>query len=85
MRGRHQKMPKTKIVWKHTYMRLSKAKGFWTGPQKGVLSLYFDSFSSPNVKRSKMKTFLKLSLVSSNLRLRTVFYFFEKMTVISLC
>ena len=56
-----------------------------TEPQKGVLSLYFDSFSPPNAKRSKIKTFLKVSLVSLTFRLRTVFYFFEKMIVISLC
>ena len=43
-RGRRQKMPKTKIVRKDAYMRLLKAKGFCTEPQKGVLSLYFDSF-----------------------------------------
>ena len=84
-RGRRQKMPKTKIVRKDAYMRLSKAKGFCTEPQKGVLSLYFDSFSPPNAKRSKIKTFLKVSLVSLTFRLCTVFYFFEKMTVISLC
>ena len=78
-------MLKTKIVRKDAYMRLSKAKGFCTEPQKGVLSLYFDSFSPPNAKRSKIKTFLKVSLVSLTFRLRTVFYFLEKMTVISLC
>ena len=66
-------------------MRLSKAKGFSMEPEQGVLSLYFDSFSPPNAKRSKIKTFLKVSLVSLTFRLRTVFYFFEKMTVISLC
>ena len=71
---------------RHVYAsRLSKAKGFCTEPQKGVFSLYFDSFSPPNAKRSKIKTFLKVSLVSLTFRLRTVFYFFEKMTVISLC
>ena len=47
-------MPKTKIVQKDAYMRLSKAKGFCTEPQKGGLSLFFDSFSSPNAKRSKI-------------------------------
>ena len=78
-------MPKTKIVRKDVYMRLSKAKVFCTEPQKGVLSLYFDSVSPPNAKISKIKTFLKVSLVSLTFRLRTVFYFFEKMTVISLC
>ena len=78
-------MLKTKIVRKDAYMRLSKAKGFCTEPQKGVLSLYFDSFSPPNAKRSKIKTFLKVSLVSLTFRLRAVFYFFEKMKVISLC
>ena len=66
-------MPKTKIVRKDAYMRLSKAKGFCTEPQKGVLSLYFDSFSPPNAKRSKIKAFLKVSLVSLTLRLGTVF------------
>ena len=72
-------MPKTKIVRKDAYMRLSKAKGSLTGqvsaqsPKKGVLSLYFDSFSPPNVKRSKIKAFLKVSLVSLTLRHGTVF------------
>ena len=78
-------MPKTKIVRKHTYMRLSKAKGFCTEPQKWVFQLYFDSFSPPNAERSKIRTFLKVSLVSLTYRLGTMFYFFEKMTVISLC
>ena len=72
-------MLKTKIVRKDAYMPLSKAKGFCTEPQKGVLSLYFDSFSPPNAKRSKIKTFLKVSLVSLTFRLSTMFYFFEKM------
>ena len=64
---------------RHVYAsRLSKAKGFCTEPQKGVFSLYFDSFSPPNAKRSKIKTFLKVSLVSLTFRLRTVFYFFGK-------
>ena len=84
-RGRRQKMPKTKIVRKDAYMRLSKAKGFCTEPQKGVLSLYFDFFSPPNARRSKIKTFLKVRLVSLTFRPHTMFYFFEKMTVISLC
>ena len=78
-------MPKTKIVRKDTYMRLLKAKGFCTEPQKGILSLYFDSFSPSNAKRSKIKTFVKISLVSLTFRLRTVFYSSERMTVISLC
>ena len=78
-------MLKAKIVWKDGYMRLSKAKGFCMEPQKGVLSLYFDSFSLLYAKRSEIKTFLKVSLVSSTFRLRSVFYFFEKMTVVSLC
>ena len=78
-------MLKTKIVRIDAYMRLSKAKGFCTEPQKGLLSLYFDSFAPPNVKRSKIKTFLKVSLVSLIFRLCTVFYFFEKITVTSLC
>ena len=78
-------MPKTKIDQKDAYMRLSKALPFCTEPQKGVLSLYFDFFSLPNAKRSKIKTFLKVSLVSLTFRLRTVFYFFEKMTAILLC
>ena len=84
-RGRRQKMPKTKIVRKDAYMRLLKAKGFCTESQKVILSLYFDSFSPSNAKRSKIKTFLKVSLVSLTFRLCTVFYFFEKMRVISLC
>ena len=71
-------MFKTKIVRKHTFIGLSHAKGFCTEPQKGALSLYFDSFSPPNTKRSKIKTFLKVSLVSLTLRLRTVFYFLKK-------
>ena len=77
-------MSKTKIVRKDAYMRLLKANGFCTEPQKGFLSLYFDSFS-PNAKRSKIKKFLKVSLASLTFRLRAVFYYFEKMTVISLC
>ena len=68
-------MPKTKMVRKDAYMRLSKANDFCTEPQKGVLLLYFDSFSLPNAKRSEIKTFLKKSLVSLTFRLRTVFYF----------
>ena len=76
-------MPKTKIVRKDAYMHLSKAKGFCTEPKKGVLSLYFDSFSPPNAKRSKIKAFLKVSLVS--LESALCFNFFEKMKVISLC
>ena len=55
-------MLKTKIVRKDAYMGLLKAKGFCTEPQKGVLSLYFDSFSPSNAKRSKIKTFLLVSL-----------------------
>ena len=78
-RERRQKMPKTKIVRKDAYMPLLKANGFCTGPQN------FDSFSPSNVKRSKIKTFLKVSLVSLTFRLHTVFYSFEKMKVISLC
>ena len=78
-------MRDTKIVRKDAHIRLSKAKCFSTEPQKGVLSLYFDSFSAPNAKRSKIKTFLAVSLVSLTFRLRTVFYFFEKMTEVSLC
>ena len=72
-------MPKTKIVRKNAYMRLSKAKGQLTGQvsarstKKGVPSLYFDSFSPPNAKRSKIKAFLKVSLVSLTLILGTVF------------
>ena len=77
-------MPKTKILRKGAYMRLSQAKGFCTEPQNWVLSLYFDFFSPPNAKRSKIKTFLKVSLVSLNFRLRSVFYFFEKIAVILL-
>ena len=52
-------MPKTKMVQKDAYMRLSKANDFCTEPQKGVFLLYFDSFSSPKAKRSKIKAFLK--------------------------
>ena len=47
-------MPKTKIDQKDAYMRLSKAMPFCTEPPKGVLSLYFDFFSPPNAKRSKI-------------------------------
>ena len=60
-------MLKTKIVRNNAYMRLSKAKGFCTEPQKEVLLLYFDSFSPPKVKRSKINKFLKVSLVSFSL------------------
>ena len=78
-------MSKTKIVRKDAYIRLLKANGFCTEPQKGFLSLYFDSFSPSNAKRSKIKKFLKVRLASLTFRLRAVFYYFEKMTVISLC
>ena len=71
-------MPKTRIVRKEVYMRLSKAKVFCTQPQKGVLSLYFDSFSPPNAKRSKIKTFLKESLVSLTLDTAHYVLFFGK-------
>ena len=87
-RGRRKKLSKTKTVRKDAYLSLSKTKGFWTEPQKGILSLYFDSFSPPNAKRSKrskIKTFLKVRLLSLTFRPHTMFYFFEKMTVISLC
>ena len=77
-------MPKTKIVPQDAYMRLSKAKGFCTEPRKGVLSLYFNSFS-PQKDLKLIKTFLKVILVSLTFRLRTVFYSFAKMTVIPLC
>ena len=65
-------MPKTKIVRKDAYMHL-KAKGFCMEHQEGVLSLYYASFSPPNAKRSKINTFLKVSLVSLTFRLRTAF------------
>ena len=70
-------MPKTKIVRKDAYMRLLKAKGFCAEPQKRIISLYFDSFSPSNAKRSKIKTFLKVILVSLTLHC-TVFFFFLK-------
>ena len=70
-------MLKTKIVRKDAYMRLSKAKGFSMEPEQGVLSLYFDSFSPPNAKRSKIKTFLKVSLVSLTFSLYTVLFFWK--------
>ena len=72
-------MPKTKIIRKNAYVRLLEVKGERTGqvsagsPQKRVLLLYFDSFSLPNAKISKIKAFLKVSLVSLTFRLRTVF------------
>ena len=69
-------MPKTNTVLKDAYMRPSKAKGFCKEPQKGVLLLYFDSFSPPHAKRSTIKTFLKVSLVSLTFIFRTVFYFY---------
>ena len=47
-------MLKTKIFRKNEHMHLSKAKGFCKEPQKGVLLLYFDSFSPPNAKKSKI-------------------------------
>ena len=79
-------MPETKIVRKDADMRLSKAKDFCTEPQTGVLSLYLDSFHLLMQKYLKLiKTFLKVSLVSLTFRVRTVFYFLEKMTVISPC
>ena len=80
-------MLKSKIVRNNAYMRLSKATGFCTEPQKEVLLLYFDSFSPPKVKRSKINKFLKVSLVSFKFSLDSAlcFIFFEKMTVISLC
>ena len=76
-RGRRQKMPKAKIVRKDAYMRFLKAKGFCTESQKGILSLYFDSFSPSNAKRSKIKIYLKVNLASLTFRLRTVFSSFE--------
>ena len=63
-------MPKTKIVRKDAYVHLSKARGFCTETLKGVLLLYFDSFSPPNAKqskRSKIKTFLKVKISFINL------------------
>ena len=78
-------MPITKTVHKGAYVRLSKGKGFCTEQQKGVPSLNFDSFSLPNAKRSKIKTFFKISLVSLTFRLHGVFYFFEKMALILRC
>ena len=63
-RGRCKKMPQTKIVLKDAYMHLLKAKDFCMELQKGILLLYFDSFSPFNAKKSKIKTFLKVSLVS---------------------
>ena len=46
---------------------------FYREPQKKVISSYFDSFSPLNMKRSKMKAFLEISLVPLTLRARTVF------------
>ena len=64
---------------RHVYAsRLSKAKGFCTEPQKGVFSLYFDSFSPPNAKRFNIKKFVKVSLVSLTFRLHTVLFFLKK-------
>ena len=68
-------MLKPKIVRKDEYMRLSKAKSFCMEPPKGVLSLYFDSFSPPNAKRFNIKKFVKVSLVSLTFRLHTVLFF----------
>ena len=70
-------MRKTEIVRKDAYMRPSKAKGFCTELQQGLFSLHFDSFSPPTGKRSKIKTFLKVSSVSLTFRLRTVCVFFK--------
>ena len=66
-------MPKIKGA----YLRLSKANGFCTKPQKGDLSLYFDFFSPPNAKRSTIKRFLKVSLVSLTFTIRTVLFFLK--------
>ena len=66
-------MPKTKIVRKNAYMRLSEAKDYRTcqvsagSPRKG--SFRHVLISTPNAKRFKIKAFLKVSLVSSTLKL----------------
>ena len=68
-------MPKTKIVRKKkkrisVFRRVrvnGKVKFLHGAPQK-LFSLYFDSLSPPNAKRSKIKTFLKVSLVALTLK-----------------
>ena len=54
-------------------LRLTDRSSFCREPQKRVLLSYFDFFSPPNEKRSKIKAFLKVSLASLTFRLRTVF------------
>ena len=78
-------MPKTKIVWENTCMHLLEAKGglmdrssFCREPPKMILLIYFDTFLSSNGERSKIKAFLKVSLVSLTIRLCNVFKIFEK-------
>ena len=66
-------MPKTKIVQQNTCMRLSEVKDFAWSPPKKFLSSYFDTFQPLNSNRSEIKAFLKVTLVSLTLRLRTVF------------
>ena len=66
------------MVPKGAYMRPSKANDFCTDPQKGVLSLYFDSFSPPNAKRSKIKTFLKKVYFHEPLDSTLCFIFLKK-------
>ena len=55
-------MPKTKMVRKNTYMRLSKAKGFCTGPLKGsyryILILSY-LLMQKDLKDQKQKHFSK--------------------------
>ena len=71
-------MPKTKIVRKDAYMRPSKATDFCMDAQKGVLSLYSDSFSPPHAKRSKIKTFLKKVYFHEPLDSTLCFIFLKK-------
>ena len=64
---------------------LTDRSSFFREPQKRVLSLYFDSLSPHNAKRSKIKAFPKVSLVSLTLRLALFFNISDKIKVISLC
>ena len=53
-------------------LRVNGQFKFLQRAKKRVLSFYFGSFSLPNAKKSKIKAFLKVTLVSLTLRLGIV-------------
>ena len=66
-------MAKTKIVFRSVKVK-GNVKTPAESPKTGFFRhTYFDSFVPPNTKRSTIKSFPKLSLVSLTLRARTVF------------